>query len=122
MKLSLPGALEYLKARCGTAEKFKTVKHVAVFDGGIFISRDNGNSSWYNLSDGLHRRLVSSNKNTTRALKYVAVGPTGAYYAKLATGDQWWYTWGLRDVDLFDTQIRKGKGACLQVEFGEDGT
>ena len=99
------------------------MKHVAVFDGGIFISRDNGNSSWYNLSDGLHRRLVSSNKNTTGALKYVDGGPTGAYYAELATGDQWWDTQGLRDVDLFDTQIRgKGKRACLQVEFGEDGT
>jgi len=43
---------ELFMARCGTVDKFRTVKNLTVFDGGFFISRDNGKSFWSNIPNG----------------------------------------------------------------------
>jgi hypothetical protein len=107
--------------QCGTTKKFKTVKYCwSVFDGGFFISRDNGKSYWSGLPGELSSRLVDEDKNTQGAVQYIAASETGAHYAELDSGEVWWDTTGLRDLDTFD-QTMRDDGDARRVEFGADG-
>ena len=106
-------------ARCETSDKFKTVKHVAVFDGGFFISRDNLRSTWSGLPSNLSNRLVEESMNTEGELIYLAVG-VDAYYAELKNGSVWWSSSGLIDGNGFNESVNKST-SIKRVAFNDDG-
>jgi hypothetical protein len=118
IKITDAGAQAKFMARCDTTEKFKTVKHVAVFDGGFFLSRDNDRSTWSTLPGSLGSYLQSENRNIEGEVQYVAGGSTGAYYAML-NDEVCWSTQGLQDEDDFEAAVRKYR--VKHVEFGENG-
>ena len=105
--------------RCNTSDKFKTVKHVAVFDGGYFLSRDNLRSYWHGLPSHLSRRLVEEDLNSQGDLIYLAVG-VDAYYAELKNGSVWWSSSGLINSKRFDESIKESK-SIKRVAFSDDG-
>ena len=113
-------------ARCDTSEKFKTVHHVAVFDGGFFLSRDNGRSYWSRLPAVLATALVNAGRNNDGDVTCVAGSDTGAYYAELSGGTRnqnelWWNTSGLTDANTFESAMQS-KSSIRRVEFGENGS
>ena len=106
------------KARCGTADKFETVKCMTVMPEGYFISRDNGKSWWSRLPQGLANRLRAQDRFNTSDLQYVAEGSSDyRYYAELSNGEAWWSG---GESDAFDACVRKN--VVRRVAFGPDGS
>ena len=105
--------------RCNTSDKFKTVKHVAVFDGGYFLSGDNLKSYWHGLPSHLSRRLIEADLYSQGDLIYLAVG-VDAYYAELKNGSVWWSSSGLINSKSFDESIKESK-SIKRVAFSDNG-
>ena len=74
-------------ARCDTSEKFKTVHHVAVFDGCFFLSRDNGRAYWSRLPPLLATALVNAGRNNDGDVTCVAGSET--YRGLLRRAERW---------------------------------
>ena len=58
MALSNRKAQSLFVDRCSNTDMFASVSHVAICEGGFFLSRDDGSSFWSNLPPNLHDRLV----------------------------------------------------------------
>ena len=71
------------------SNSLKTATHLTLVGEGFFLARENGNSFWTLLPAALSTRLMRKGLNTQGAVKYVAAGPQGQYFAKVGN-EVWW--------------------------------
>ena len=103
----------------GELEKRKTtlltVTHLTLVGEGFFLARENGDSFWTQLPLDLADRLREDGLWTKGAVKYIAAGPNGQYYADV--GGQ--ILWSGNCSDSFDDAARASR-SISRVAFGED--
>lgn len=68
------------------SNSLNTVTHLTLVGDGFFMARENGGSFWSGLPAALHSNLEKKGLNTQGAVKYMAAGPGGLYYADVGTG------------------------------------
>ena len=102
----------------GRAFSLKTVTHLTLVGEGFFMARENCGSFWTGLPAALHSRLVNEGLNTQGAVKYVAAGPDGQYYADV--GSSIW--WSVTCSDSFDEVMEEADSSISRVAFGPQGS
>ena len=98
------------------SNSLKTVTQLTLLGEGFFMARENGNSFWSQLPGALRSELVTRGLNTQGAVKYMAGGPHGQYYAQAGTTLLWSGTCS----DSFSEAIReRPRGRSIsRVAFG----
>ena len=128
MALSNRKAQSLFVDRCSNTDMFASVSHVAICEGGFFLSRDDGSSFWSNLPPSLHDRLVREDRHVQGAVQYFAAGSGQAYYAELSDGVAWWDSTGLRNsagfdrAVSFDASLEGDQRAVKHVCLGDRGS
>ena len=92
-----------------------TVTHLTLVGNGFFMARENGSSFWSNLPFSLGLRLQQEDLNTQGAVKYVAAGPGGQYWADVGTATWWSGTCS----ESFEKAARSSR-TISKVAFGEN--